>query len=70
MRGNRTQCRQVKRCILFLIAITLLPLALVYFVVNDQLYRIKGLDVSIQPKKENAAHEHNHVYTRAAHAGN
>lgn len=46
MRGNRTQCRLVKRCVLFLIAITLLPLALVYFVVNDQLYHIKALDVS------------------------
>lgn len=47
MRGNRSQCRPIKRCILFFTAITLLPLAFVYLVTsNDQFYRIKSPNVS------------------------
>jgi len=43
MRGNRSHCRPIKRCILFFTAITILPLALVYLVTsNDQFYRIKN----------------------------
>lgn len=47
MRGNRSQCRPIKRCILFFTAITILPLAFVYLVTsNDQFYRIKSPNVS------------------------
>lgn len=48
MRGNRSQCRPIKRCILFFTAITIVPLILVYLVTsNDQIYRIKSPNVSI-----------------------
>lgn len=51
MRGNRTQCRLMKRCLvkclLVFSIISLLPFALIYLVSTDQINRIKNYDVSI-----------------------
>lgn len=51
MRGNRSQYRLIKRCIFFFSTIALLPLALIYFIVSDQIYRTKNQDVSKQKNK-------------------
>lgn len=52
MRGNRTQCRIFKRCLVkclvIFAAISLLPFALIYLISTDQINRIKNYDVSIQ----------------------
>lgn len=51
MRGNRTQCRIFKRCLVkclvIFAAISLLPFALIYLISTDQINRIKNYDVSI-----------------------
>lgn len=51
MRGNRSQCRIFKRCLVkclvIFAAISMLPFALIYLISTDQINRIKNYDVSI-----------------------
>ncbi|XP_070499217.1 carbohydrate sulfotransferase 11 [Chironomus tepperi] len=48
MRGNRTQCRVMKRCLVKCLmvfsAVSLLPFALIYLISTDQINRIKNYD--------------------------
>ena len=47
MRATRSKCRHLKRCVLCLIAVGLLPIVLIYLLVSDQIYyRIKHQEVS------------------------
>lgn len=48
MRGHRTQCRCFKRLGLCIVLVGILPIIIIYLLVNDQLYyRVKRPDVSI-----------------------
>lgn len=48
MRGHRTQCRCFKRLSLCIVLVGILPIIIIYLLVNDQLYyRVKRPDVSI-----------------------
>lgn len=44
MRSSKTYWRAIRRYFLLFTAIALLPLALVYLVTNDQIYKIKGFE--------------------------
>lgn len=46
MRSNKTYWRAIRRYFVFFTAIALLPLALVYLVTNEQIYKVKGFEVS------------------------
>lgn len=47
MRGSTSKCRQAKRCILFFLAIALLPLLVIYFLISDQMRHVHHMNVSI-----------------------
>lgn len=48
MRGPASKCRQAKRCLLFFLAIALLPLLVIYFLINDQMRHVPHMhNVSI-----------------------
>lgn len=46
MRLNKTYWRAIRRYFLVFTAIAFLPLALVYLVRSEQIYKIKGYEVS------------------------
>lgn len=52
MRGSKTQCRVMKRCLVKCLivfsAVSLLPFALIYLISTEQINRIKNYEVSFQ----------------------
>lgn len=44
MRGPSSKCRQAKRCLLFFLAIALLPLLVIYFLINDQMRHVPHMN--------------------------